>query len=93
MDRTDKSFSPTLVVLCVIVFFAVITSANATEAGRAKRVLIISTGSRFSAGFAIVHERGMEVLKLCVVQGVQACNLAVPIMAEELAASGKGTRP
>src|SRR5262249_21248315 len=28
----------------------------------------------------------MEVLKLCVVQGVQACNLGVPILAEELAA-------
>ena len=26
----------------------------------------------------------MEVLKLCVVQGVQACNLAVPILTEEL---------
>jgi hypothetical protein len=26
----------------------------------------------------------MEVLKLCVVQGVQACNLAVPILIEEL---------
>ena len=25
----------------------------------------------------------MEVLKLCVVQGVQACNLGVPILAEE----------
>jgi len=24
------------------------------------------------------------VLKLCVVQGVQACNLGVPILAEEL---------
>ena len=29
-------------------------------------------------------EEIMEVLKLCVVQGVQACNLAVPILAEEL---------
>ncbi|HEY7063709.1 MAG TPA: carboxymuconolactone decarboxylase family protein [Chloroflexota bacterium] len=29
----------------------------------------------------------MEVLKLCVVQGVQACNLGVPILAEELARS------
>jgi alkylhydroperoxidase/carboxymuconolactone decarboxylase family protein YurZ len=28
----------------------------------------------------------MEVLKLCVVQGVQACNLGLPILAEELAA-------
>jgi len=27
----------------------------------------------------------MEVLKLCVVQGVQACNLGVPILAEEMA--------
>ena len=30
-------------------------------------------------------EQIMEVLKLCVVQGVQACNLAVPILAAELA--------
>jgi alkylhydroperoxidase/carboxymuconolactone decarboxylase family protein YurZ len=28
-------------------------------------------------------EEIMEVLKLCVVQGVQACNLGVPILAEE----------
>ncbi len=27
----------------------------------------------------------MEVLKLCVVQGVQACNLGVPILAAGLA--------
>jgi alkylhydroperoxidase/carboxymuconolactone decarboxylase family protein YurZ len=30
-------------------------------------------------------EEIMEVLKLCVVQGVQACNLGVPILAEETA--------
>lgn len=30
-------------------------------------------------------EEVMEVLKLCVVQGVQACNLGVPILVEELA--------
>src|SRR5512137_2618404 len=29
-------------------------------------------------------EEIMEVLKLCLVQGVQACNLGVPILAEEL---------
>ncbi len=37
-------------------------------------------------------EEIMEVLKLCVAQGVQACNLGVPILAEELAkrsATGK----
>jgi alkylhydroperoxidase/carboxymuconolactone decarboxylase family protein YurZ len=31
-------------------------------------------------------EEIMEVLKLCVVQGVQSCNLGIPILAEELAA-------
>ena len=30
-----------------------------------------------------------QIMKLCVVQGVQACNLSVPILAEELAVSGK----
>jgi alkylhydroperoxidase/carboxymuconolactone decarboxylase family protein YurZ len=30
-------------------------------------------------------EEIMEIFKLCVVQGVQACNLGVPILAEELA--------
>jgi alkylhydroperoxidase/carboxymuconolactone decarboxylase family protein YurZ len=34
-------------------------------------------------------EEIMEVLKLCVVQGVQACNLGVPILAEELAHAGQ----
>jgi alkylhydroperoxidase/carboxymuconolactone decarboxylase family protein YurZ len=30
-------------------------------------------------------EEVMEVLKLCVIQGVQACNLGMPILDEELA--------
>jgi alkylhydroperoxidase/carboxymuconolactone decarboxylase family protein YurZ len=30
-------------------------------------------------------EEIMEVFKLCVAQGIQACNLGVPILAEELA--------
>lgn len=30
-------------------------------------------------------EEIMEVLKICVIQGVQACNLGLPILAEELA--------
>lgn len=33
----------------------------------------------------------MEVLKLCVVQGVQACNLGVPILAEELTKRSTGS--
>lgn len=32
---------------------------------------------------ATVEEK-MEVLRLCVVQGVQACNLGPPILAEEI---------
>ena len=36
----------------------------------------------------------LEVLQLCVVQGIQACNLGVPILAEELAKrSAKDARP
>ncbi len=39
-------------------------------------------------------EEVMEVLKLCVVQGIQACNLGVPILAEEIATrSAKANRP
>ena len=36
-------------------------------------------------------EEIMEILKLCVAQGVQACNLGVPILAEELATRSRAT--
>jgi len=32
----------------------------------------------------VTPEEIMEVLKICVAQGMQACNLGVPILAEEL---------
>jgi len=35
----------------------------------------------------------MAVLKLCVVQGIQACNLGVPILAEELAERQGAAKP
>jgi alkylhydroperoxidase/carboxymuconolactone decarboxylase family protein YurZ len=35
-------------------------------------------------------EEIMEVLKLCVIQGIEACNLGVPILAEEIAARSGG---
>jgi alkylhydroperoxidase/carboxymuconolactone decarboxylase family protein YurZ len=38
-------------------------------------------------------EEIMDVLKLCVVQGVQACNLGVPILADEIANYSKDSRP
>ena len=62
MDRTDKSFTPNGLVLCVFILFAAMGSVHAAETGSAKRVLIISTGSRFSAGFAVAHERILEAL-------------------------------
>jgi hypothetical protein len=31
-------------------------------------------------------EEIMEVLKICIAEGIQACNLGVPILAEEMAA-------
>ena len=40
-------------------------------------------GARSSRGATV--EEIMEVLKLRIAQGVQACNLGVPILAEELA--------
>ncbi len=51
------------------------------------------TKAALKAGASV--EEIMEVLKLCVVQGVQSCNLGVPILAEELAklsAEDKDTR-
>jgi alkylhydroperoxidase/carboxymuconolactone decarboxylase family protein YurZ len=45
-------------------------------------------GTRRHIKAALKHgatmEEIMEVLKICVAQGVQACNLGVPILAEEL---------
>jgi len=35
----------------------------------------------------------MEVLKLCVIQGIEAANLAVPILAEELARTAGKDQP
>jgi alkylhydroperoxidase/carboxymuconolactone decarboxylase family protein YurZ len=49
-------------------------------------------GTRRHIKAALKHgatmEEIMEVLKICVAEGVQACNLGVPILAEELATTG-----
>jgi PAS domain S-box-containing protein len=69
MDQTDTShvltahFLRPLVALCVILFLVAISSANAADAGRAKRVLMISTGSRLSPGFGIVEQRIFDTLR------------------------------
>src|SRR5262245_34831174 len=48
--------------LCTIGYPIVTSAAHAAEAARAKRVLIISTGSRFSPGFALVDQGILEAL-------------------------------
>lgn len=48
--------------LCVIVYLAVTTGGHAADAERAKRVLIISTGSRFSPGYSLIDQGVLEAL-------------------------------
>src|SRR5215475_463510 len=47
---------------CTIFCLIVTSGAHAAEAARAKRVLIISTGSRLSPGFALVDRGVLEAL-------------------------------
>jgi PAS domain-containing protein len=49
-------------VLCALFIFAAVTTASGAESERDKRVLIISTGSRFSPGFALVDQGVLEGL-------------------------------
>jgi signal transduction histidine kinase len=51
-----------LYALCVIACLIVTGGAHAAEDGRAKRVLLISTGTRFSPGFALVDQGVLEAL-------------------------------
>src|SRR6266436_9318540 len=48
--------------LCAIGWLIVTDGAHAADAGPAKRVLLISTGSRFSPGFALVDQAVLEAL-------------------------------
>jgi alkylhydroperoxidase/carboxymuconolactone decarboxylase family protein YurZ len=54
-------------------------------------------GTRRHIKAAFAHgatiEEIMEVLKLCVIQGAEAANLAVPILAEELARAPAKDQP
>jgi signal transduction histidine kinase len=49
-------------VLCAIVCPILTTAAHAAEAGPAKRVLIISTGSRLAPGFILVDQQLLQAL-------------------------------
>lgn len=68
--------SPKLVELLSIAFDASYTHMYAPGTRRHIKAAL---------GLGASMEEIMEVLKLCVVQGVQACNLGIPILAGELA--------
>jgi alkylhydroperoxidase/carboxymuconolactone decarboxylase family protein YurZ len=63
-----------------IEFFSIALDASYTHMYEPGTRRHIKTALKLGA----TMEEIMEVLKLCVVQGVEACNLGVPILAEEL---------
>lgn len=79
----SKTFTPREVELLSIAFDASYTHMYAPGTRRHIK-------GALAAGATV--EEIMEVLKLCVVQGVQACNLGVPILAEELARTSEPRR-
>lgn len=79
----SKTFTPREVELLSIAFDASYTHMYAPGTRRHIK-------GALAAGASV--EEIMEVLKLCVVQGVQACNLGVPILAEELERIGEPGR-
>jgi alkylhydroperoxidase/carboxymuconolactone decarboxylase family protein YurZ len=83
----SKAFTPKEIELLCIVFDASYTHMYAPGLRRHIKAALKEGATR---------EEIMEVLKLCVVQGVQACNLGVPILAEEMERAGQhpaGARP
>jgi signal transduction histidine kinase len=69
MHQRDKEhilggrFLYRLAAVCTIVFFLPVSSAGGADAGRAKRVLMISTGSRIAPGFGIVEQNIFDTLR------------------------------
>jgi hypothetical protein len=49
--------------LCALFFFALVNTAVGGEATPAKRVLMLSTGNRFSIGFPIVEQNAVDKLR------------------------------
>ena len=46
--------------LSLLVVFTTLANANGADSGRAKRVVMISTGSRFSPGFALIEQSALD---------------------------------
>jgi alkylhydroperoxidase/carboxymuconolactone decarboxylase family protein YurZ len=79
----SKTFTPKEIELLSIAFDASYTHMYAPGTRRHIRAAL-------KLGATV--EEIMEILKLCVVQGVQACNMGVPILAEELARRAEGKK-
>jgi alkylhydroperoxidase/carboxymuconolactone decarboxylase family protein YurZ len=77
----SKVFTPKEIELLSIAFDASFTHMYAP--GTRRHI-------KSSLALGATLEEIMEILKICVGQGVQACNLGVPILAEELERAGKG---
>ena len=52
-----------IVFLCTVAVLAALSSTHAADAERAKRVLMISTGSRLSPGFGLVERKIFDTLQ------------------------------
>lgn len=69
MDRTIKTriltlhFLGRLVALCIIVCLTAISPANAVDAGRAKRVMMLSTENRFAPAFILAEQAARDGLQ------------------------------
>jgi hypothetical protein len=69
MDRTSKTYISSLrflgrlVALCIVAVLAAVCSAHAAESGRAKRVLMLFSGSQFAPGSALVEQSLRQVLQ------------------------------
>jgi signal transduction histidine kinase len=48
--------------LSLLVVFTTLANANGADSGRAKRVVMISTGSRFSPGFALIEQSALDTM-------------------------------
>ena len=69
MDRVAKTYISSvrflgrLVACCIIACLVAIGSAHAAESGRAKRVLMLFSGSQFAPGSALVEKSVQQVLQ------------------------------
>ena len=66
MDRVAKTYISSvhllgrLVALYIVAVLAAVSSAHAAESGRAKRVLMLVSGSKFAPGSALVEQSAQD---------------------------------